>query len=843
MKNIGAIFISFVLTLILGDLGNIDEFTDISISGNHYDSNLSNSHVKGKHFNQDTRAKNKYKNPAITIKQPSAVVSTVSKNKKQEDYKQYLSTLEIKEHKNFYYQNSEASLSMKRVLDPLFHYPNIIIEAKKIPGKKPNIRYYIANQSYIQIKADHDIYDSSQWFMEHNIKIVRKMNEHAYLLEWNDPSIEARLDHLKLLENQENVQPVGVNHLIFASENTAPTDDLFNRQWYHHQASDIDVDTQESWNYNTDCREVPVAILDTGIDVDHYDLVDNIDFELAQDMTGSGTVNDQHSHGTHVAGTIAAMGNNGIGVSGVCWSAKLVPVKVLNYKGVGSSDWMISGINYISLETNVKIINASLGSTSSSLLEYASILNFNHSGGILVAAAGNENSNNDVTKYYPASYESEQIISVASFDHLNKLSDFSNYGEHQVNIAAPGSSILSTIPTGSLFGFMNGTSMATPLVSGAIALGWSMKKEATSEEVIQSLYKSAEKVDGNKPIEKSRRLNIMAFIEDLIDIDQKISAKYQFYFDTEIKDNIVTDIKGKIQNGDVKYWLIDDYFVSREDFISNLEAKIISVIGEASDELKQSWLESLSLGISLKDTVLTYLESEAYKELIRSKLHKLYLEEKDDRLTIWLEKALQGEGYQQLFESEITSESFLGFLNSAHMQIYGEENTLDPEKWLSEYRKGLSSEQVKTNFLNSAEWKQTINSSFTMIVGTYEGIDSDVWKNKINQGKNLNELREEFIASEFVTESYKNLFFGLTRLEATTVQLDRWKQDLKSKKKTFDGIKKDIINSRRTEIILNQFMNFYQGRDLRFDEITLLKKSLIEAPQITNVKDQIEQGL
>lgn len=261
---------------------------------------------------------------------------------------------------------------------------------------------------------------------------------------------------------------------------------------------DADIDASQAWNYGTS-TSVVVAVIDTGIDYTHPDLQANIwtnTREVAgngidddsngyvDDIRGwnfvAGTNNpmDDNSHGTHVAGTIAAVGNNGIGVTGVAWNAKVMALKFLDSSGSGLLSGAVSAIDYA--RTNgAKIINASWGGGSFSSVLDSAIQRFYSAGGIFIAAAGNEASNNATVGSYPANYNN--VISVAASTSSDTLASFSNYGTN-VEIAAPGASILSTVP-GNAYSSFSGTSMAAPHVAGAMALLWGQAPSLTPAQL------------------------------------------------------------------------------------------------------------------------------------------------------------------------------------------------------------------------------------------------------------------------------------------------------------------------------------------------------------------------
>ena len=232
---------------------------------------------------------------------------------------------------------------------------------------------------------------------------------------------------------------------------------------------------------------VKVAVLDTGIDKNHADLNVVGGYSVFTDSANSDPYYDANGHGTHVAGTVAALNNN-IGVLGVAYNAELYAVKVLSNSGSGSYAGIAQGIEW-SVNNGMDIINMSLGgSQGSSILEEWCNIAYN-SGVLVVAAAGNEGrqSGRGDTVGYPAKYDS--VIAVAAVDSSNNRASFSSTGP-AVEIAAPGVSILSTTP-GSNYASYNGTSMASPHVAGVAALVWAANPGLSNVELRERLNSTA----------------------------------------------------------------------------------------------------------------------------------------------------------------------------------------------------------------------------------------------------------------------------------------------------------------------------------------------------------------
>jgi len=270
-------------------------------------------------------------------------------------------------------------------------------------------------------------------------------------------------------------------------------------------------------NNKTGSSSVIVGIIDEGFMTTHADLsanawVNPYETVNGRDDDGNGYIDDVNGwdfaandasvydgtgddHGTHVAGTIGARGGNGAGVAGVCWNVKMISLKFLG-SGGGSTTAAIKAIDYLTdLKTrhglNIVASNNSWGGGGYSQSLQSAIGRANNAGILFVAAAGNGGSdgvgdNNDNTPNYPSNYTNANVIAVASITSSGALSGFSNYGAQTVDIGAPGSNIQSTLPytgTTPAYGAYSGTSMATPHVTGAIALYKSINTSATASQI------------------------------------------------------------------------------------------------------------------------------------------------------------------------------------------------------------------------------------------------------------------------------------------------------------------------------------------------------------------------
>ena len=475
---------------------------------------------------------------------------------------------------------------------------DILIKFKSLPGQKN-----AAEQAKTQLLSKYKSKVVKQWKMG---------AEH-----WKVDSLVPYYNFKNILDSLNSnpyVEYAEPNYILRAD--VIPNDPSFGDQWALNNTgqnggtSDADIDAPEAWDINTGDTSIVVGVIDSGIDYDHPDLADNIWTNWDEipdngiDDDNNGYVDDIHGwdfcnndndpmddygHGTHVAGTIGAVSNNGIGIAGVAWNIRLMALKFLNANSVGETSDAVSAIEYAN-NMGVKITNNSWGGGEFSQTLYDIIAASDSLGSLFIAAAGNSASDNDYrySPHYPANYDLNNIISVASTDRNDSLSVFSCYGLTTVDLAAPGTSILSTFPNSS-YESLDGTSMATPHVSGASALIWCRFPGFTHRQVKSQILGSTDLLSPlSEKCLTEGRLNLYNSVADtsflLFTCDQVVTVGAQYVDSTTSGQSItITNVHCETVTID-SLWIGQNFPISIDDI--TYYNKLCSLPVQAGDSLK-----------------------------------------------------------------------------------------------------------------------------------------------------------------------------------------------------------------------------------------------------------------
>ena len=401
-------------------------------------------------------------------------------------------------------------------------HPMMMIEEKGEFFGKPNenvesVNAHVATHFMLQVRPGINLLKLEEKIVSLGCVIGEKLTDETFIVNLNQ---EASIDeHFAVKEALTDltdlIEVVEPDYFVYAIK--TPNDSRLLDLWGMHNSgqsggtSDKDIDGLEAWDLQTGSKDVLVGVIDTGIDGDHEDLKANMwtnPNEIpgnGKDDDGNGYIDDvngwdfynndnnpydDNSHGTHCAGTIGGVGNNGKGVVGVCWETSMVGIKFLGGSGGG---YLSDGVKSIAYATKIGVnltSNSWGGGGYSSSMKKA--IDEAASQGIgFIAAAGNHAGNNDKYPSYPASYESENVISVGANDHKGRSAYFSCYGKNSVDLFAPGVNTLSTTP-GNRYASFSGTSMATPHVAGAYALVLSANPSWNVHQVKDALMKGVD---------------------------------------------------------------------------------------------------------------------------------------------------------------------------------------------------------------------------------------------------------------------------------------------------------------------------------------------------------------
>ena len=396
---------------------------------------------------------------------------------------------------------------------------------------------YVDNQILVKLKAGVDLAADAREMAEfvarprgRSLEPLQEQDRGALYRVELDGSLSVE-EAVERMSDDPRVEYAEPNYLLYPSK--TPNDSLFINQWSLMNPGGVfgtgkpgaDISATRAWDLTTGSNDMVVAVIDTGVDLSHPDLAPNAWVNSREnpnngvDDDGNSYVDDRNGwnfvsnrpvtyedpnadwHGTHVTGALGAAGNNGIGVTGVAWSVKVMSLKFIG-ASTGNTGDAVKAINYVMDQkkrgVNVRVINSSWGGTTGSSSLKSAISAAGNAGILFVCAAGNggdDHSGDDLAdaQYYPAAWSAEisSIIAVAAVDYTDSYAGFSNYGYNTVQVGAPGVNTYSTAPDGQ-YGYGAGTSMATPHVSGVAALLFSREPGLSPSQARQRIISTAD---------------------------------------------------------------------------------------------------------------------------------------------------------------------------------------------------------------------------------------------------------------------------------------------------------------------------------------------------------------
>ncbi|MFQ6082529.1 MAG: S8 family peptidase [Candidatus Aminicenantia bacterium] len=405
-------------------------------------------------------------------------------------------------------------LNFKRINHPPEEREPLItrlIQTLSIPSYKGP--FWVEDEILVKFKptlSDNQITTTISSYKSEKVKRIPKINVYQLKI----PSGYSVKEMVSIFQANPDVEFAEPNYIAYLT--IAPNDPLFQYQYaLENDGQEIgsggptgtpgaDIKAPEAWKEEKGQETVIIAIVDTGIDLNHPDLKNKIYSSGYDFVNNDSQAQDDHGHGTHCAGIAAAETNNNDGIAGVAWDCQLLPVKVMDKNGTGKVSWVSNGIIW-AVDQEAQIISLSLGSEyPSNTLKTA--LNYAYSkNAVIVAAAGNEGG----AVLYPAAYD-EYCLAVAATDYNDQRATFlnteifeSNFGP-EVDVAAPGVRILSTYPVdltpaGYLpYAYSWGTSMSTPHVAGMTILIKSLKPWLKNYQIMDIIRYSADDINSDQ---------------------------------------------------------------------------------------------------------------------------------------------------------------------------------------------------------------------------------------------------------------------------------------------------------------------------------------------------------
>lgn len=336
-----------------------------------------------------------------------------------------------------------------------------------------NTEHYVEGQALVKINGTEAI----QWIDDQQDLTLIENHDPYFLIQSKSLSTD---ELIQALGNDPRIELAEPNYIFTKQSTTAtklPNDEFFAPyQWNLDQ-----IAVNEGWELTEGSESIVIAVLDTGVDPNHQDLKGKV-LPGYNAFDHSSNSSDGHGHGTHVAGIAAAVTNNLTGIAGVAWENKILPIKVLNDNGEGSSFEVASGIRW-AVDNGASVLNMSLGDYHHSQVLQDAIQYAHQQGAVLIAASGNDNVQDPM---YPAHYD--EVLTVGAVNDNRERAIFSNYGKH-IDVAAPGEHIPSTFPDNN-YVIMSGTSMAAPHVAGLAGLIRSLNPHLSNVDVYEIIRNS-----------------------------------------------------------------------------------------------------------------------------------------------------------------------------------------------------------------------------------------------------------------------------------------------------------------------------------------------------------------